>query len=425
MIGRPAIHVVIGCLFCCLSFAPSQWVRANDADRSTAHVFVDAQGRRMAYRLFTPHPLEPGRRYPLVLGLHGAGHRGTHAPVTAEMRAFSSDEVQRSNPCFVLTPQCPGAWDAFELVEGVASPGVGYYGVAADGAYHSVSIPVGAHLNGSRSRINIVAQAQRKSPVSFSVRNIRFSRPGMPDVPVEVSPASIKPLDESNPAQLPMDNSRLSDDGRELHIHLTDRTMGGVAIILPAAIMIQPDTSIQLEMRTDMVGRRHLLLLDTTKITELKWVNQDWDNAKPHRLDPEIAWPLGNAVALVDQLSEQLPIDPTRVYVVGSSMGGFATWDLLARYPDRFAAAVPICGGAASDAVEHIAKTPTWAFHGARDGVVKPERSRLIVEQLKSIPSARVQYTEYPDVAHDAWTPALQTPELYTWLFAQRRTERP
>jgi predicted peptidase len=48
---------------------------------------------------------------------------------------------------------------------------------------------------------------------------------------------------------------------------------------------------------------------------------------------------------LLDHLLVSEQVDEDRVYVMGLSMGGMATFDLLARHPDRFAAAVPICGG--------------------------------------------------------------------------------
>ena len=38
-------------------------------------------------------------------------------------------------------------------------------------------------------------------------------------------------------------------------------------------------------------------------------------------------------------------VDKTRVYVVGASMGGYATWQLAMSRPEWFAAIIPICGG--------------------------------------------------------------------------------
>lgn len=49
--------------------------------------------------------------------------------------------------------------------------------------------------------------------------------------------------------------------------------------------------------------------------------------------------------ALIDHILETYPIDSNRIYVTGLSMGGYGTWDVITKYPERFAAAIPICGG--------------------------------------------------------------------------------
>jgi predicted peptidase len=121
-------------------------------------------------------------------------------------------------------------------------------------------------------------------------------------------------------------------------------------------------------------------------------------------------------------------LDPARLYLIGLSMGGYGVWDVLSRQPQRFAAAVPICGGAAEAQADLIcaAKVPVWAFHGVLDPVVPVERSRKIVTALRRCGGpARVRYTEYADVAHDAWLRAFAEPELWPWLFAQRNPNNP
>ena len=39
-------------------------------------VFVSTQGDSLPYRLLRPEVVKPGKKYPLVLFLHGAGERG-------------------------------------------------------------------------------------------------------------------------------------------------------------------------------------------------------------------------------------------------------------------------------------------------------------------------------------------------------------
>lgn len=129
---------------------------------------------------------------------------------------------------------------------------------------------------------------------------------------------------------------------------------------------------------------------------------------------------LAKVMELLDSLAQEFNLDPDRIYVVGLSMGGFATWDLLARYPGRFAAAVPICGAGDTTKVALMRNTPLWIFHGDKDNVVPVAGSRTMVEALKRV-GASPRYTEYPGVMHDSWTPALKDPGLVPWVYAQTR----
>lgn len=133
--------------------------------------------------------------------------------------------------------------------------------------------------------------------------------------------------------------------------------------------------------------------------------------------------------------------DPDRVYLTGLSMGGFGVWDYALRAPDRFAALVPICGGLVTEkrpsmsiarlvtepdpyavAARELKDVPTWIFHGAKDHVVSPEFSRRMNAALNAAGARDLRYTEFPNLKHNIWNPTyLDTPELWTWLFAQKR----
>ena len=128
-------------------------------------------------------------------------------------------------------------------------------------------------------------------------------------------------------------------------------------------------------------------------------------------------------IELLAEAERMFPIDPDRIYVTGLSMGGFGTWDLIARFPDRFAAAVPVCGGGDPGTAPLIRDLPVWAFHGALDRVVPPSNSRVMVRALQEA-GARPGYSEYPDVGHNSWTKAYEDPYLLPWLFEQHRQKR-
>jgi predicted peptidase len=135
-------------------------------------------------------------------------------------------------------------------------------------------------------------------------------------------------------------------------------------------------------------------------------------------------WSTDVLSALLDEVSEQYRVDADRVYVTGLSMGGFGTWALALRYPDRFAAIAPVCGGgdpARACAIRHV---PVWAFHGELDDVVPFARSEEMVAALRAC-DGNVRFTVYPEARHDSWTATYANPELYAWLLAQRRPPAP
>jgi predicted peptidase len=132
------------------------------------------------------------------------------------------------------------------------------------------------------------------------------------------------------------------------------------------------------------------------------------------------AWEPEPLMRLVDHVMKHTNIDPERVYVTGLSMGGFGTWRLAAAYPERFAAAVPICGGGEpekmADALSHV---PIWAFHGAKDPVVPVAESERMVAAVKRA-GGEAKLTIYPEAMHNSWTQTYDNPKVYDWLLEHR-----
>ena len=126
------------------------------------------------------------------------------------------------------------------------------------------------------------------------------------------------------------------------------------------------------------------------------------------------------ALKLLDQTIAENSVDVDRVYVTGLSMGGFATWDVLQREPEKFAAAMPLCGGADLSFAPTLAHVPLWVFHGGADATVQPRRSRDMVAALVAA-GGHPKYTEYPGVGHDCWGRTYSNPEVWDWLFTQVR----
>lgn len=132
--------------------------------------------------------------------------------------------------------------------------------------------------------------------------------------------------------------------------------------------------------------------------------------------------PMAMLLALLDDIRAREPVDERRLYVAGLSMGAMGTFELLARRPGVFAAAIPICGGGNPLlAPIYGPSTAMWLFHGDADVVVPVTLSRQMAEAIRQSGNRNLRYTEYAGVNHDSWTPAFAEPELLKWLFRQRK----
>jgi predicted peptidase len=142
--------------------------------------------------------------------------------------------------------------------------------------------------------------------------------------------------------------------------------------------------------------------------------------------DPEMEM---QAFAALQQTAEEFNVDNDRIYLTGISSGGNAAWYFAAKYPDLFAAVVPMAGdcpypGLSDEQYEAIAaslgQTPIWVFHGQADDIINVAEPRKLVEILRKV-EANVRYTEYEGVGHGSWEVAYEEPDLIPWLLSQRR----
>lgn len=122
---------------------------------------------------------------------------------------------------------------------------------------------------------------------------------------------------------------------------------------------------------------------------------------------------------LLDEVLEQYPVDPDRVYLTGLSMGGTGTWLWLLANPERFAAAAPVCGSGITWYADRIVEKPVWAFHGDADAIVPCYESEHMIEALHRL-GGQQKLTIFPGIAHNAWDYAY-TEELIEWLLSQHR----
>lgn len=145
--------------------------------------------------------------------------------------------------------------------------------------------------------------------------------------------------------------------------------------------------------------------------------------ASPQCPRTDLWWKPKIVAGLVDELLENHPIDPSRVYLTGLSQGGFGTWATAAEYPEKFAAVAPVCGGGKTEWAKKYGTLPIWNFHGDADKVVPVRLSRVMVEAIKKA-GGKIKHTEYPGVRHDSWTKTYRNPKLYEWFLSHSQKGR-
>jgi predicted esterase len=406
-----------------------------------AGTFRDPQGifvSGLPYRLFVPADYNPQEKYPLVLFLHGAGERGVDNRRQGANGGllFAQPHVQAQHPCFVLLPQCPQAHATFQVLKADRHPcGLHEFGVDAKGpGITRVALPVGQYLRGKRQTMVLLTESnQRDKPVELVFSNFRLSRSGADKGRyLSFKGKTLTPLTEGfvmeptgcycteRPATTPpIHASTLSEDGRSIHLKSAPGGQLRLGVDLPCDISPKSVLYFDLQPITPGYGQR-IGFLEGDRLPEYRWVNTDWAAKTPHTLPAQPSHPMRLTLGLLGELQKQYAIDPSRIYVTGLSMGGYGTWDIIARRPDLFAAAIPVCGGGDPLTAPAIARLPLWAFHGGNDGVVPTVRTRLMIEALTAA-GATPRYTEYPGVGHDSWNRAYAEPDLVAWLFAQRR----
>jgi predicted peptidase len=134
-----------------------------------------------------------------------------------------------------------------------------------------------------------------------------------------------------------------------------------------------------------------------------------------HELDKDL-------LLILDRALAEHRADPDRVYLTGLSYGGFGTWYMATNYPDRWAAAVPICGAGQPEEVHKIGKLPVWLFQGGNDNVVLPEWSIATADALEES-GGDVRVTVHEDLGHDCWTRVYEGEDIYNWMLSHKRGE--
>lgn len=138
-------------------------------------------------------------------------------------------------------------------------------------------------------------------------------------------------------------------------------------------------------------------------------------------------------MALLAHIEKTRAVQTNRRYVTGMSMGGLGCWQLCARNPKVFAAALPICGGGQPVFAPLLSHLPMLFAHAEDDKVVPFSDSQRLVDALKQAGSKVAELKRWRSApgteneswceGHNCWDACYRDDEVWSWLFRQESVE--
>lgn len=140
--------------------------------------------------------------------------------------------------------------------------------------------------------------------------------------------------------------------------------------------------------------------------------------------NPGGPWNPQKLMNVLNWVEQHYALDTNRIYVVGMSLGGYGTFDFCATYPEKFAAAMALCGGSSRKDFCGLNKLPLWIIHGTADRDVSVAQSQRIVDAMKACgPTNLLRFDKFPGVNHSQLAKMFYLPETYTWLMSHSKAD--
>ena len=130
---------------------------------------------------------------------------------------------------------------------------------------------------------------------------------------------------------------------------------------------------------------------------------------------------LDAAMRIFEKVTSEYSCDSNRYYVTGGSMGGYATWQVVAKYNNLFAAAMPMCGWWTPSDACRLIDMPIRIIHGTADSTVSVEKSKSMYNAIKAAGGQKVVLSLYEGAEHDVWRNAYYDADTWNWLFSQKK----
>lgn len=152
--------------------------------------------------------------------------------------------------------------------------------------------------------------------------------------------------------------------------------------------------------------------------SDKQWVYTPWAKGCYSTSDVTESRECQAVIEILKLIVAEYNVDKSRIYITGLSMGGFATWDLLARHSSIFAAGMPVCGGGDPSQAKVLSEIPIRTFHGLLDDAVPTEGTREMYAAIKALGKGKIRYTEFENGYHNIWDDVYSNKSNINWLFS-------
>lgn len=142
--------------------------------------------------------------------------------------------------------------------------------------------------------------------------------------------------------------------------------------------------------------------------------------------NPGGAWNPRKLNDLLEWMEKNYPVDTSRIFVLGMSLGGYGTLDFVGTYPEKVAAAMALCGGTTLHDVQGMGRVPLWIMHGTADRAVNVRESKKVVESLQHAGNDRLlRYDWIAGGSHGLLARIFYLQKTYDWLFSHTLKDKP
>lgn len=129
---------------------------------------------------------------------------------------------------------------------------------------------------------------------------------------------------------------------------------------------------------------------------------------------------------LLEWAKRNLPVDESRIYVLGMSLGGYGTMDFVNAYPEKIAAAIAFCGGCSAKQPDGLGKTCLWIMHATADTSVDINCSKQVVNYLQSKGKDKLlRYDWMQGGSHSVYARYFYLQKTYDWLLSHSLRDKP